>query len=90
LPNLIRAARYQPEVWDAAAPVPFDAGQIGIKGSPTIVGKAFTPSPKEPGELVHVAEAGLVAAVSTALARIAASGAVEALVAPARANGGAQ
>lgn len=90
LPNLIRAARYQPEVWDAAAPVPFDAGQIGIKGSPTIVGKAFTPSPKEPGELVRVAEAGLVAAASTALARIAASGAVEALVAPARANGGGQ
>jgi electron transfer flavoprotein beta subunit len=88
LPNLIRAARYQPEVWDAAAPVPFDVGQIGIKGSPTIVGKAFTPSPKEPGELVHVAAAGLAAAVSTALARIAASGAAEALGAPAHANGG--
>lgn len=88
LPNLIRAARYQPEVWDAAAPVPFDVGQIGIKGSPTIVGKAFTPSPKEPGELVHVAAVGLAAAVSTALARIAASGAAEALGAPAHANGG--
>jgi electron transfer flavoprotein beta subunit len=78
--------RCQPEVWDAEAPVPFDAGQIGIKGSPTIVGKAFTPPPKEPGELVHVADVGLAAAASTALARIAAAGAVAAL--PARANGG--
>lgn len=88
LPNLIRAARYQPEVWSADAPVPFDAGQIGIKGSPTIVGKAFTPSPKEPGEMVQVAEAGLAAAVSTALARIAAAGVAPGLLLAAHANGG--
>jgi len=88
LPNLIRAARYQPEIWSADAPVLFDAGQIGIKGSPTIVGKAFTPSPKDPGEMVHVTEAGLAAAVSTALARIAAASVVQGLPLPADANGG--
>ena len=90
LANLVRAARYQPETWDATAPVPFDLDKVGIKGSPTIVGKAFTPSPKEPGELVHVADTGLAAAVSGALARIAESGAAGAMAIPALAcaNGG--
>ena len=86
LPNLIRAAGYQPEVWSADAPNPFDPASIGIKGSPTIVGKAFTPPPKEAGELVHVADVGLAAAVSTALAKIAAAGVVATL--PAGAKGG--
>lgn len=74
LPNLVRAARYEPELWDATTPVPFDPGQIGIKGSPTIVGKAFTPPPKEPGELVRVDEVGLGMAVRRALASMAEAG----------------
>jgi electron transfer flavoprotein beta subunit len=63
LPNLVRAARYRPETWDAVSPVAFDPARIGIKGSATIVAKAFTPPPKEPGERASVAEVGLAAAV---------------------------
>ncbi|MCG6985385.1 MAG: electron transfer flavoprotein subunit beta/FixA family protein, partial [Thiocapsa sp.] len=74
LPNLVRAARYQPEIWDAAAPVPFDAAKIGIKGSPTVVVKAYTPPPREPGERVGVAELGLAAVINRALDRIGAAG----------------
>jgi electron transfer flavoprotein beta subunit len=39
------------------SPVPFDPARIGIKGIGHHRGKAFTPPPKEPGELVSVAEA---------------------------------
>ena len=78
LPNLVRAARYRPETWDAASPIPFDPARIGIKGSATIVAKAFTPPPKEPGERVSVAEVGLAAAVGRALGRMASAGALKA------------
>jgi electron transfer flavoprotein beta subunit len=84
--NLINAANYQPEVWSAEAPVAFDVSKIGIKGSPTIVGKAFTPPPREPGELVNVAEKGLSAAVAHALNNIARAG----VVANLNSNGGQQ
>jgi electron transfer flavoprotein beta subunit len=70
LANLIRAARYQPEVWSAAAPVAFDVAQIGIKGSPTIVGRAYTPPPKKAGEILAVSEKGLEASVAAVVARI--------------------
>ena len=57
--NLINAASYKPEFWTAETPVQFDPTQIGIKGSPTIVGKAGTAPPREAGEVVTVAEKGL-------------------------------
>jgi electron transfer flavoprotein beta subunit len=79
LPNLIRAAQYEPELWSAAEPVPFDPGQIGIKGSPTIVGKAYTPPPKEAGEIVAMAERGLAETGMFVLERIRQAGVVEAL-----------
>lgn len=74
LPNLVRAARYRPEMWDSASPVAFDPARIGIKGSATIVVKAFTPPPKESGERVAVDEVGLAGAVGRALERMAAAG----------------
>lgn len=77
LPNLIKAAKYQPEMWSAAEPVPFDPTKIGIKGSPTIVGKAFTPAPKEPGEQVTVAEKGAEQAAAYALGKIGQAGVVD-------------
>jgi electron transfer flavoprotein beta subunit len=70
LPNLIKAARYEPELWTAETPVSFDLTQIGIKGSPTIVGKAFTPPPREAGEVLSVAERGLQVSVAHALTMI--------------------
>ena len=77
LPNLIRAARYTPETWTASEPVAFDPARIGIKGSPTIVGKAYTPPPKKAGGQVAVAEKGLEAAVAEALAKIRAAGVIQ-------------
>jgi electron transfer flavoprotein beta subunit len=50
--------------------VSFDLTQIGIKGSPTIVGKAFTPPPREAGEVLSVAERGLQVSVAHALTMI--------------------
>lgn len=70
LSNLIKAAQYKPETWTATEPVPFDPAQIGIKGSPTIVGKAYTPPPREAGEIVQVSERGLTDSVSYALTKI--------------------
>jgi len=70
LSNLINAARYKPELWTADAPVPFDIAQVGIKGSPTIVGKAFTPTPREAGAILSAAEKGLSQVVADALAMI--------------------
>ena len=77
LANVIRAVKYQTEVWSASEPATFDPEQIGIKGSPTIVGKAFTPPPPEPGPKVSVADKGLSASISHALHEIDQSGVIE-------------
>ncbi len=71
LPHLIRAATYEPEVWTSENPMPFDRDTIGLRGSPTVVAKAYTPPPKEPGERIVVADKGLYEAVAYALERIA-------------------
>lgn len=76
LPNLISAASYQPELWTAETPVPFDLTHLGIKGSPTIVGKAFTPPPREAGAILSVAEKGLRESVADVLAMIDQAGVV--------------
>lgn len=70
LPNIIRAAQYQPEMWSASAPVAFDVAQIGIKGSPTIVGSAGTPPIKKAGAKVNASEKGLEETVKQALAEM--------------------
>jgi len=80
LPYLLKATTYQPEVWTAEAPHPFDPAQIGIKGSPTIVGKAFTPPPKEPGDVVKVSERGLKETTAYALEKITKSGVLDGLL----------
>lgn len=77
LSNMIRAAQYRPEQWSASEPVNFDPTKIGIKGSPTIVGKAYTPPPKEPGEIVRVAEQGAIDVSRYALSKIGQSGVLD-------------
>jgi electron transfer flavoprotein beta subunit len=77
LPNLIRAARYQPEIWTAAEPVMFNPDEIGIKGSPTIVGKAYTPPPKQAGQKLNVSDKGLSNTVAEAVSQISRAGVVE-------------
>jgi electron transfer flavoprotein beta subunit len=79
LANLIRAARYQPELWSASEPVAFDVAKIGIKGSPTIVGKAYTPPPRKAGASVKVADKGVHETVTLALGEIGKAGVLEAL-----------
>jgi electron transfer flavoprotein beta subunit len=77
LPDLIRAARYRPEVWTASEPVAFDPAQIGIKGSPTVVSKAYTPSPKEAGEMVQVSERGVADTIAYALEKVSRAGVID-------------
>lgn len=77
LPNLIRAAHYQPEIWTATEPVMFNPDEIGIKGSPTIVGKAYTPPPKQAGQKLNVSDKGLSEIVAEAIGQISRAGVVE-------------
>jgi electron transfer flavoprotein beta subunit len=79
LPNIIRAAKYQPEVWSASAPVAFDVAQIGIKGSPTIVGNAHTPPLKKAGPAVNIAEKSVEGAIAEAMAAIEKAGVLNAV-----------
>lgn len=48
LPNMIRAARYQPHIWSVDDLEGVDIKQLGLKGSPTIVSKVWAP-PKPAG-----------------------------------------
>ena len=51
LPNIMNAAAYNPEVWDVKT-LPYDAAQIGLKGSPTSVTRIFAPPSKTGGEIL--------------------------------------
>lgn len=51
LPNMIRAARFEPVVWTVDDLEDVDRSQLGLKGSPTVVGKMFTPPKPEGGEI---------------------------------------
>ncbi|HLI25944.1 MAG TPA: electron transfer flavoprotein subunit beta/FixA family protein [Chloroflexota bacterium] len=42
LPNMLRAARYQPRIWDRKT-LNLDETKIGLRGSPTIVSKVWAP-----------------------------------------------
>jgi len=51
MPNMIRAARYQPEVW-GHLDIEAEEDLLGLKGSPTVVSKIFAPPEREPGEII--------------------------------------
>ena len=51
LPNVMKAAQYEPEIWDAKA-LNFDKTQMGLKGSPTSVTKIFAPLGRSGGEII--------------------------------------
>jgi electron transfer flavoprotein beta subunit len=47
-PNMVRAARYDPIIWDKAAlGIADDDPNIGLRGSPTIVSKVWAPAPRQ-------------------------------------------
>lgn len=75
LPDLVRSLTYQPDIWNTAeGPAQFDAAQIGVKGSPTVVYKQDTPSLRQGGGTVNAREVGVEAAVKTALEKARAAG----------------
>ncbi|MEW9670982.1 electron transfer flavoprotein subunit beta [Ammoniphilus sp. 3BR4] len=53
LPNMIRAARYTPTIWSVNDLEDVDRTQLGLKGSPTIVGKMFSPPKPEGGKMLE-------------------------------------
>jgi electron transfer flavoprotein beta subunit len=77
LASIIQAVRYKPEVWSSTEPVSFDPDKIGIRGSPTVVGKAYTPAPRQAGGIVHVSEIGVVNCVTQALREISKTGVID-------------
>jgi len=50
MPNMIKAARYESVIWAVSDLENVDRAQLGLKGSPTIVGKMFTPPRPEGGK----------------------------------------
>ncbi|MBA4603849.1 electron transfer flavoprotein subunit beta/FixA family protein [Thermoactinomyces mirandus] len=53
LPGMIRAARYEPITWTIADFENVDMSKIGLKGSPTVVGKTWVPEVRKiEGEII--------------------------------------
>jgi electron transfer flavoprotein beta subunit len=53
LPGMVRAARYKPVMWTMADFPEMDRTKIGLKGSPTIVGRTWVPELKK-ANTVHI------------------------------------
>lgn len=53
LPNMIKAARYKANIWTVGDLGEVDKTQLGLKGSPTVVGKMFTPPKLEGGKMLE-------------------------------------
>lgn len=51
LPNMMKAASYEPEVWNVKS-LEFDITQMGLKGSPTSVSRIFAPPGRSGGEIM--------------------------------------
>lgn len=52
LTNMINAARYEPVIWSVNDLEDVDKIQLGLKGSPTIVGKMFSPPKLDGGKRI--------------------------------------
>lgn len=53
LPNLIKAARYEPTIWSVDDLGDVDRTLLGLKGSPTIVSKVWPPEKPKGGEMLQ-------------------------------------
>lgn len=51
LPNMMKAAAYEPEMWSVNS-LAFDTTQMGLKGSPTSVSRIFAPPGRSGGEII--------------------------------------
>ncbi|WP_078553592.1 electron transfer flavoprotein subunit beta/FixA family protein [Bacillus alkalicellulosilyticus] len=52
-PNMLKAARYDPQIWSVNDLEGIDRKQLGLKGSPTIVAKVWAPPKPEGGKLLE-------------------------------------
>ncbi len=84
LPDLIRSLRYDPEMWTMSGPLEFDKGQVGVRGSPTIVFKMGTPPLPEAGEKIDAREVGVAEAVKQTFAKADAAGILDTVLGGAR------
>jgi electron transfer flavoprotein beta subunit len=53
LPNMLRAARYQPHIWSVSDLGDIDKTQLGLKGSPTIVSSVWAPQKPRGGMMLE-------------------------------------
>ena len=53
LPNMLRAAKYQPHIWAVSDLGDIDKAQLGLKGSPTIVSSVWAPQKPQGGKLLE-------------------------------------
>ncbi|WEK54831.1 MAG: electron transfer flavoprotein subunit beta/FixA family protein [Candidatus Cohnella colombiensis] len=53
MPNMLRAARYQPQIWAVSDLPNIDKTQLGLKGSPTIVSAVWAPQKPQGGKLIE-------------------------------------
>lgn len=51
LPNMMKAAAYEPEMWNVKT-LPYDLTKMGLKGSPTSVSRIFAPPSRSGGEIM--------------------------------------
>jgi electron transfer flavoprotein beta subunit len=79
LPDLIKALKYEPEVWTEDEPVEFDTSNLGVRGSPTIVYQMDTPPLPEAGEVINIREEGQDKAIHQAVDMIQSSGILKSL-----------
>lgn len=56
-PNMIKAARYEPHIWSVDDLEDVDITQLGLKGSPTVVGKVWAPAAPEGGTILEGSQA---------------------------------
>ena len=52
-PNMLKAARYQPNIWAVTDLEGVDRKQLGLKGSPTIVSRVWAPPKPEGGKILE-------------------------------------
>ncbi len=80
LPDLIKALRYDPEIWTLEGPIAFDANHIGVRGSATIVYQMGTPPLPEAGEKINTRETSVVEAIDFTLRKAEEAGVLGAML----------
>ncbi|TDG00250.1 electron transfer flavoprotein subunit beta/FixA family protein [Paenibacillus piri] len=53
MPNMIKAASYQPHIWSVSDLEDVDRTQLGLKGSPTIVSSVWAPQKPQGGSMLE-------------------------------------